>query len=93
MAKKRVHELAKELNVSNKELIGFLNSKGYEIKSHMSSVPEKSMDDIVKHFKGEKPEPKKEGAKKTPSRKKTKEKTVKEEAKKDTKPVKKEKKQ
>ena len=93
MAKKRVHELAKELNVSNKELIEFLNSKGYEIKSHMSSVPEESMDDIVKHFKGEKPKPKKESAKKTPSKKKAKEKTVKEEAKKSTKPVKKEKKQ
>ncbi len=58
MAKKRVHELAKELNISNKELIGFLNSKGYEIKSHMSSVPEDKIDEIKEHFGGKKPEKK-----------------------------------
>ncbi len=58
MAKKRVHELAKELSISNKELIGFLNSKGYEIKSHMSSVPEDKIDEIKEHFGGKKPEKK-----------------------------------
>ncbi len=91
MAKKRVHELAKELNISNKELIEFLNSKGYEIKSHMSSVPEDSIKQVTEHFKGTKaeakPKAKKEQSKKTAAKKKGAEK--KEETKKPSKPAKK----
>ena len=40
MTKMRVHELAKELNKENKEVIDFLRSKNVEIKSHMSSIGE-----------------------------------------------------
>ena len=38
MAKIKIHELAKELEVSSKEVITFLNDKGMEVKSHMSSI-------------------------------------------------------
>ena len=43
MAKKRVHELAKELKVhgiemDNKELVSTLHSLGYDVKSHSSSL-------------------------------------------------------
>ncbi len=39
MAKKRVHELAKELGMQNKELVDWLHGHGYEsIKSHSSSI-------------------------------------------------------
>ena len=39
MAKKRVYELAKELGMSNKELVDWLMAHGYdEVKSHSSSL-------------------------------------------------------
>ncbi len=38
MAKMRVHELAKELNITNNEIKEALAKKGIEIKSHMSSI-------------------------------------------------------
>lgn len=38
MTKVRVHELAKELNKSNKEILDFLQEKKVEVKSHMSSL-------------------------------------------------------
>ncbi|MFR8547692.1 MAG: translation initiation factor IF-2 [Lachnospiraceae bacterium] len=40
MAKIRVHELAKELNRENKEIIQALLKNGVEVKSHMSNVEE-----------------------------------------------------
>lgn len=36
----RVYELAKKLNISNKELIKKLNEEGFSIKSHMSAIEE-----------------------------------------------------
>ncbi len=50
MAKFRVHELAKELNKNNKEIIDFLLEKGVDIKSHMSVVPDDAVEDIKKAF-------------------------------------------
>jgi tetratricopeptide (TPR) repeat protein len=38
MSKLRIHELAKELNVSSKVLIGFLQQKELDVSTHMSSV-------------------------------------------------------
>ena len=38
MGKKRIYELAKELNVSSKEIIDDANRAGYDIKNHMSTV-------------------------------------------------------
>ena len=47
MAKIRVHELSKQLNISNKDIIDTLGAKGIEIKSHMSNLDD-SMVAIVK---------------------------------------------
>ena len=47
MTKLRVHELAKELNISNNEIKAILGKNGIEIKSHMSAVDE-NMINIVK---------------------------------------------
>ena len=38
MTKMRVHELAKELGMENKELIDLLHKKNVEVSNHMSSI-------------------------------------------------------
>ena len=38
MSKLRVHEIARELDKSNKEVMDFLKSKNIDVKSHMSSL-------------------------------------------------------
>ena len=55
MAKIKIHELAKELEVSSKEVITFLNDKGMEVKSHMSSIEDEAID-LVKGRFGKKAE-------------------------------------
>ena len=66
MTKMRVHELAKELGIENKELIKILQNKNVEVKNHMSSLEDSMADEIrrehsgSKEEKAEKPEPKKE---------------------------------
>jgi translation initiation factor IF-2 len=52
--RKKVYKLATELNISHETLIEFLRKKGHEVKSHMSSVDEDMMKDILVHFKKEK---------------------------------------
>jgi translation initiation factor IF-2 len=47
MAKMRVYELARDLNMTNKELVEKLMSFGYAIGNHMSSID----DDVVAEFK------------------------------------------
>ena len=38
MSKIKVHELAKEINKTSKEVLGFLQKQGIEVKSHMSNI-------------------------------------------------------
>ena len=38
MGKKRVHEIAKELNKDSKDIIATLKQHGVEVKSHMSTI-------------------------------------------------------
>lgn len=45
MSKKRVYELAKDVNVPNKELIKMMGKMGIDVKNHMSSVED---EDVVK---------------------------------------------
>jgi len=52
--KKKLYKLATELNLSHETLIEFLRKKGHEVKSHMSSVDDDMMRDILVHFKKEK---------------------------------------
>ena len=47
MAKMKVHELAKELGIQSKEIIGLLQDKGYEIKAAASGLEEEHIN-IVK---------------------------------------------
>ena len=51
MTKMRVHELAKELGMDNKELMDVLQKKSVEVKSHMSSLDEDVVDSIRKGAK------------------------------------------
>jgi len=50
----KVYKLATELNLSSDTLIEFLNKKGYEVKSHMSSVTPDMLSAVMSHFKKEK---------------------------------------
>ncbi|HEX7572406.1 MAG TPA: translation initiation factor IF-2 [Bacteroidota bacterium] len=52
--KKKLYKVATELNLSHETLIEFLRKKGHEIKSHMSSLDEDMMKDVLVHFKKEK---------------------------------------
>ncbi|MDO5539753.1 MAG: translation initiation factor IF-2 N-terminal domain-containing protein, partial [Eubacteriales bacterium] len=50
MSKMRVHELAKELGRTNREVITFLTDKGVEVKSHMSMLEEEQVSLVKKHI-------------------------------------------
>ncbi len=52
MAKMKVHELAKELERQSKELVAFLQDKGYEVKAAQSSIEEEAIALVRKHFGG-----------------------------------------
>ncbi len=51
MAKKRVHELAKELNIESREIINKLNDMGVAIKSHMSTLEDEDIERLRKIYK------------------------------------------
>ncbi len=50
MAKMKIHELAKEMNVQSKEIVSFLVEKGIEVKSHMSSIEDAEIELVKKNF-------------------------------------------
>lgn len=52
MAKMKVHELAKELGRQSKELIAFLQDKGYEVKVAQSSIEDEAIEQARKQFGG-----------------------------------------
>lgn len=51
MAKKRVHELAKELNLQSKEIIKKALEMGIDIKSHMSTLEDNDVEKLTKKIK------------------------------------------
>lgn len=53
MAKMKVHELAKELGRQSKELIAFLQDKGYEVKVAQSSIEDEAIGLVRKQFGGD----------------------------------------
>ncbi len=53
----RVYELAKQLQMSNKELLKKLNKYGVEVKSHMSSIDDETLELIMAEFGEPEPEP------------------------------------
>ena len=59
MTKVRVHEIAKELNKQNKDVIDFLRSKNMEVSSHMSSLSDEQVAMIKAEFGPKEEQPKK----------------------------------
>ena len=54
MAKIRVYELAKELQMENKALVDLIREMGIEVKSHSSSLTEEEVSLIKGHIQGTK---------------------------------------
>jgi translation initiation factor IF-2 len=46
LAKIRIHQLAKELGITNNELIGLLRELGEDVKSHSSTIDEATADAV-----------------------------------------------
>ena len=44
MSKKRVHEIAKEINMASKDLVEKLQEKGFDVKNHMSTLSENEVE-------------------------------------------------
>jgi translation initiation factor IF-2 len=58
LAKIRIHQLAKELGITNNELIGLLRELGEDVKSHSSTIDEATADavrELLREKFGEKP--------------------------------------
>ena len=51
MAKMKIHELAKEINVPSKDILTLLQDKGIDVKNHMSTIEDDSID-FVKNKMG-----------------------------------------
>ena len=52
--KKRIFQIAKELNISHLEIIQFLKNHGTEVESHMAPVSPEAYDDILLEFSKDK---------------------------------------
>ena len=50
MGRMRVHELAKELNMSNKDLLDLIQKLGLQVKNHMSTLTDTAVQRIRQHF-------------------------------------------
>ena len=50
MAKMKVHELAKELNVQSKDIISLLQGKGIEVKAAQSSIEDEAIAIVKKTY-------------------------------------------
>ena len=53
MAKKRVYELAKDLGLSNKEMVDWLKAHEYDVKSHSSSLEDDQAQAVIEKVMGE----------------------------------------
>ena len=53
MAKMKVHELAKELEIQSKDIITYLKEKGMEVKAAQSSIEDEAIDLVRGRFKKE----------------------------------------
>ena len=50
MTRMRVHELAKELNLNNKDLIDRILKLGIQVKNHMSTLTESTVQKVRQQF-------------------------------------------
>lgn len=73
MAKQKIHELAKELNKSSKEVMEVLGKNGIEVKSHMSALEDSQVEMVKKAFapKAEAPKAEEKKPRKRRKRKKS----------------------
>ncbi|PKM50833.1 MAG: hypothetical protein CVV02_09560, partial [Firmicutes bacterium HGW-Firmicutes-7] len=51
MSKIRVYEIAKQVGVSNKDLVDELTKLGIEVKNHMGSLSDEEVTKILGHYK------------------------------------------
>ncbi|MEE3480379.1 MAG: translation initiation factor IF-2 [Lachnospiraceae bacterium] len=54
MAKMRIYELAKELGLSSKDVVSYLNGQGIDAKTSSSNIEDDAISSVRKHFGGEK---------------------------------------
>ena len=64
MAKMKIYEIAKSLNIKSGDLVKALNDNGFEVKSHNSNIEDEAIAFILKQFAPKKEETKKEETKK-----------------------------
>ena len=50
MAKRRIFQIAKELNISHTEILSFLEGKGIEVASHMAPIEEDVYNIVLSEF-------------------------------------------
>ena len=50
MAKMKVHDLAKELEIQSKDVLTYLNENGIEVKAANSSVEDAAIEMVKTHF-------------------------------------------
>ena len=72
MAKMKVHELAKELNVQSKDVVEYLKNNNVEVASHMSVLDEKAASMVKNKFGKKENTVKKDDGEKTAERPKKK---------------------
>ena len=68
MAKMKVHELAKELNVQSKDIITLLQGKGIEVKAAQSSIEDDAIAIVKKAYGTQETAPVKESSKAAPEK-------------------------
>ena len=49
-AKHRIVHVAKDLNISHRDIIAFLDTKGLQVKSHMTPLDEESYQLVIEEF-------------------------------------------
>ncbi|MBN1426573.1 translation initiation factor IF-2 [Candidatus Fermentibacteria bacterium] len=64
MSRKRVHQVAKEFHISSEALVELLRGMSIDVKSHMSTVDDDTVDRIKRHFEAEKEKMREESARK-----------------------------
>jgi translation initiation factor IF-2 len=64
LARKRVYQAARELNLSSEALLGILKDMGISVKSHMSAIEDETFEALKEKLKQEKEAVKKEAARK-----------------------------
>ena len=54
LTKKKIYQIAKEINISHETLMEYLKKKGHAVRSHMTMVDDAMLHDILSHFKKDK---------------------------------------